>query len=125
HCHKMMHMIPKSKDEYYMSEMRAYDPSCISLLEFKKDLRLIKKIHRELKGWNEGKEINLRSLLNSFLIIYNQFGDASASLLFYNMDDEIKNLACHFMVRLGRRCELVDQFQLNTNEKLLSELYKI
>lgn len=108
-----------------MTAMRSYDASCISLKEFKKDLRIIKKIHREIRQWDEGKEINLRSLLNSFLIVYNQFGDASASLIFYNLTKEMINLACHFMIKLGRRCALVDSMQLNINEKLLNELYKI
>lgn len=117
--------IPKSKDEFYMTAMRSYDTSCISLKEFKKDLRIIKKIHRELQQWSEGKEINLRALLNSFLIIYNQFGDSASSLIFYNLTNEMANLACHFMIKLGRRCALVDSMQLNINEKLLNELYKI
>lgn len=86
---------------------------------------MIKKIHRELKSWEAGNEINLRSLLNSFLIIFNQFGDISSSLIFYQMTDDIANLACHFIVRLGRRDNLVDSKQLSINEKLLEELFKI
>lgn len=75
--------------------------------------------------WGEGKEVNLRSLLNSFLIVYNQFGESSTALIFYQMTDDIVNLACHFIVRLGRRDDLVDSKQLSINEKLLEELFKI
>lgn len=120
-----MHSIPKTKDEFYMAAMRAYDPSCISIREFKKDLRMIKRIHRELKKWSEGQDVNLRSLLNSFLIAYNQFGEATASLIFYSMSADIACIASHFMIKLGRRCDLVDMMQLSINEKLLEELYQI
>lgn len=120
-----MYKIPTSKDEFYMAAMRAYDPTCISIREFKKDLRLIKRIHRELVNWSEGKEVNLRSLLNAFLIVYNQFGEATASLIFFSMNSEVACLASHFMIKLGRRCDLVDAMQLSINEKLLEELYKI
>lgn len=124
-CIIMYHSIPTSKDEFYMQAIRAYDPSCISMKEFKKDIRIIKKINRELKRWSEGEEINLRSLLNAFLIVFNQFGEYSSSLIFYQMTDDIVELACHFIVRLGRRDNLVDSRQVNINEKLLEELLKI
>jgi len=93
--------------------------------EFKKDLRLIKKIHRELESWREGRDVNLRSLLNMFLITFNQFGDAASSLLFYQMNNEDISLACHFIVKLGRRNFLIDSMQVNIDEKLLEELFKI
>lgn len=121
----MNYMIPVTKEEFIMQAMRAYDPSCISLKEFKKDIRIIRKIHRELKNWNEGKETNLRSLMNSFLIIFNQFREAATSLIFFQMNDEMISLACHFIICLGRRDNLVDSRQLNINEKLLEELLKI
>jgi len=121
----MFYTIPVSKEEFYMRALRAYDPSCISMKEFKKDLRILKKIHRELRNWSEGKETNLRSLLNSFLIIYNQFGEASTSLIFYQMDDYITSLACHFIAYLGRSDNLVDSRHVNIDRKLLEELSKI
>lgn len=116
--------IPASKDEFYMMALRAYDPSCISIKEFKKDLRLIKKIHRELNKMKSGVDVNMRSLLNIFLIIYNQFGEYAPALIFFDMSSEMASDASHFMIRLGRRCTLVDMKQLSINEKLIEELYQ-
>lgn len=116
--------IPSSKEEFYMMAIRSYDPSCISIKEFKKDLRLIKKIHKELGKFHADQEVNMRSLLNIFLIIYNQFGEYAPALIFFDMSDRMASDASHFMVRLGRRCDLVDMKQLSINEKLIEELYQ-
>lgn len=118
-----MNFIPKSQDEFLLLALRYYDPTCISMLEFRKDLRMIKKIHRLLNEYSNGEEINIRVLLNCFLIVYNQFGEISSSLLFFNTSEKIINLACHFIIKLGRRDSLVDSMQINTDENLIKQLY--
>ena len=117
--------IPSSQDEFLMTAMRNYDPSCISIIEFRKDLRSIKKIHKTLESYINKEEVNLRFLLNSFLVVFNQFNEASSALIFYGMSDEMINLACHFIIKLGRRDSLIDSKQLNTDKVLLEQLYSI
>lgn len=121
----MMSNIPRSKDEFLMLAIRSYDPTCISMKEFRKDLRIIRKIKKDIQKWSNGNKINIRSLLNSFVIVFNQFGENATSLIMYDMDSDTRNLCCHFIIKLNRRCALVDKYQLNINEKLLSELYQI
>ena len=117
--------IPQSKDEFIMMAMRAYDPTCISMKEFKQDIRIVKKIKKDIRSLGSNEFVNLRYLLNQFLIAYNQFQEAATSLIFYEMSDDDISLACHFIIKLGRRDFLVDSVQINTDEKLLEELLKI
>lgn len=112
-----------------MVAMRAYDPSCISLTEFRIDLRNIRKIKKDLSILISDspckRDINVRCLLNRFLIAYNQFGQTATELIFFFMNEEERKVAAMFMVKLGRRDDLVDKYQLNINASIFAELSKI
>lgn len=124
-----MRRIPLTKDEFMMVAMRAYDPSCISLTEFRIDLRNLRKIKKDLSILISDspckRDINVRCLLNRFLIAYNQFGQTATELIFFFMNEEERKVAAMFMVKLGRRDDLVDKYQLNINASIFAELSKI
>lgn len=93
---------------------------------FKEDLRMVTKIQRTLVKLKVGSDINLRELVNMFLITYNQFSNGATALIISRLDDQtdIDN-ACLIMSFLGRRDNLVEKFHVNTNEELLNKLYEI
>lgn len=118
-------VVPSCKDEFLIQAIKHYDSGIISMKEFKRDLRIIKKIHKELRRYLHDGTLDVRLTLNNFIIAYNQFGPFATALIFYDCDDIVKNLSIHFIVKLGRRDNLVDTFELSIDERLLSELNKI
>lgn len=126
--------IPDNKDEFLMLAMRNYDKTCISMKEFKKDLRLLTKIRKDIFSLVGGSDYSkIRPLLNNILIVFNQFGESSTSLIFYTIqnsaDDELRekslSIACLFIIKLGRRNNLVDNHQLSIDETILDKLQEI
>lgn len=118
--------IPQNKDEFVFMAMKSYDICTISLDEFRKDLRIIRKINKELTKWKENpNKTNVRLLLNMFLISFNQFGETAVPLIFYKMSEENIQLSCMFISKLGRRNDLVDKHQVSVDLKLLDALNNI
>ena len=130
----MILTIPNNKDEFLMLAMRNYDKTCISMKEFKKDLRLLNKIRKDICALVGNSDYSkIRPLLNNILIVFNQFGEVSTSLIFYTIqtstDDQLRekalSIACLFIIKLGRRDNLVDNHQLSIDETILDKLQEI
>ena len=124
-----MNRIPSNKDEFLRAAIRAYDPNGISLTEFRLDVRNLRKIRKDvsilISTSEKKKEIKVRSLLNRFLIAYNQFGSSATELIFYFMTDDERNAATLFILKLGRCDDLVEKYHLNIDNEIFKELSKI
>lgn len=104
---------------------RAYT-SGVTLREFKEDLRLLKKLQGVTKTWQEDPDsVNVRLWLNLFVICYNQFGPQTSALVMYDMDGPQKALIAQVLVFLGRRDNLIEEYQECVDERLLEEFLKI
>lgn len=55
---------------------------CISLNEFKSDIKLFGKLNRQL-GRVANTDINLNLVMNGFIILHNLFGNATPRLMFH------------------------------------------
>lgn len=130
----MILTIPENKDEFLMLAMRNYDSTCISMKEFKKDVRILTKIRKDICAMlGESDYTRIRSILNNILIVFNQFGAVSTSLIFYSIkastEDELQaralSIACILIIKLGRRDNLVDNHPLSIDETILDKLQEI
>lgn len=93
----------ESDNEFMDRAMKAYENiQCISLDEFKKDLYRIITIRKCLIKYKEDtNELNLRLLLNQFIILFNVFGHTSFYLLKYKIPSEYYPIAWAFLVKLN------------------------
>ena len=92
-----------NEDNYILFAIKNYEnPHSVTKEDFFDDLKkfkLIKKIFK--KFCNDGK-INIKLLINHFLILYNVFGEATTPLLFYKIDRLYWSLIKTTIMYLGR-----------------------
>jgi hypothetical protein len=83
--------------------MRSYEnPHCVSFDEFKEDLYRIITIKKSITKYLCGDDLNVRMILNQFIILCNVFGDTAFELLKYKLDEKQYPVAFAFMVQLNR-----------------------
>lgn len=108
--------------DFMVLAMKSYDnPSCISVDEFNKDLYTITSIKKYIRKFNSGEEINLRKLVNYFVVFYNCFGNMATDLLMYKMPDkEYVSVIAPIIAYLGRGIINIPREEINT--KIIQEL---
>ena len=115
--------------EFLRVAMSSYDnPSCVDIKEFEQDIRRISHSKRLVTKYNEGNSVNFRVLLNSFIVIYNIFGNRANDLLIYKyQNDQIAlSVIIPILSFLGRLDNKFDRFSTITpNKKVLEELESI
>lgn len=78
----------KDDHEYLERAMKAYNnPSCITIEEFNRDLYLITNIRKSIRKYNAKEEVNIRRLVNYFVVLYNCFGSTATDLLLYKIEE--------------------------------------
>lgn len=115
----------KDDHDFMLTAMKSYDnPSCISIDEFNKDLYTITLIKKYIRKFNSGDEINIRKLVNYFVIFYNCFGNSATKLLLYKMSEiEYVSIIAPIVAYLGRDVINISMEQLNT--KIIKELVEL
>lgn len=82
-----MHKI-KDDHEFLDKAMKAYNnPSCITIEEFNRDLYLITNIRKSIRKYVNQEEVNVRRLVNYFVVLYNCFGATATELLLYKIEE--------------------------------------
>lgn len=91
-------------DNVFMERaMHAYvNPQCVSLEEFKEDLYRIVTIRKSISRYIKGEELNVRMLLNQFIILFNVFGSTAFDLVRYKLDAQHYPIAYAFLVKINR-----------------------
>ncbi len=109
---------------YIQRAMHSYSNiQCISLDEFNDDLNRIVTIKKAITRYKNGDEINVRLLLNQFIILFNVFGDTAFDMIKYKLDESHYTVAFAFLAAINRLPEtemiLLDQIIV---DKLRKEL---
>ncbi len=115
----------KDDHDFMVIAMKSYDnPSCISVDEFNKDLYTITLIKKYIRKFNSGENINIRKLVNYFVIFYNCFGNSATNLLFYKLpENEFVSVMVPIMVYLGREPINIPREDINT--AIIQELLEL
>lgn len=75
-----------SKDTFELYAAKYYNnPSCISKEEFEEDLCRFRYVKRLCNRYRETGEIKERLLLNHLVVLYNLFGAACTSMLYFKI----------------------------------------
>lgn len=98
-----------------LKAMHSYDNTqCISFDEFKDDIYRIITIKKCITKYLDGDELNVRLILNQFIILFNVFGDAAFELVKYKLVAEQYPVAFAFLVKINRlppeEMIMLDQF---------------
>lgn len=93
----------QSDHDFLDRAMKFYDnPSCFTLDEFMTDLNGPVRIKRYLKKYHNSDEVNIRKLINQFVVFYNCFGSAATQLFLYKVREaEYMAIAIPIMAYLG------------------------
>jgi hypothetical protein len=118
-------MTIKDDHEFLSIAMKSYDnPSCISIEEFNKDLYTITLIKKYIRKFNSGEDINIRKLINYFVIFYNCFGSAATQMMFYKLPEiQYQSVIVPIALYLGRETINIPREDINT--KIIQELLEL
>jgi hypothetical protein len=105
----------RNDNEYITRAMHAYENiQAISLEEFKEDLFRIVTIKKCITKYQQGEELNVRLLLNNFIVLFNVFGKTTLSLIKYKLELSHYPIAFAFLVKINQlpnsEAVLLDQF---------------
>lgn len=120
-----MHANPIIKDNqtFMASAMQNYqNPQCVSLEEFNEDLNRIITIKKAITRYKNGEEINIRLMLNQFVVLFNVFGQTALDMLKFKIDTENQPAVFAFVAALNRLPDdgyILDQLIV---EKIKSEI---
>jgi hypothetical protein len=90
-------------DNYILFAIKHYDnPQSVTKEDFFDDLKKFKLIKKILKKYCESDKVNVRLLINHFLILYNVFGEATTPLLFFKIEPQYWKLVKTIIIYLGR-----------------------
>lgn len=83
-------MLELTRDNFRLFAMKYYDnPSCISEDEFDLDLSQIVTLRRTMSWYVNGRETNLRLMINNIIIFYNCFEHhAATKMIKFSIDYE-------------------------------------
>jgi hypothetical protein len=92
-----------NENNYILFAIKHYDnPQSSTKEDFYDDLKRFKLIKKLLKKYHSDSKLNIKLLINHFLILYNIFGEAATPLLFYNIDSNYWSLVKTTIIYLGR-----------------------
>lgn len=91
--------------------MHSYENTqCVSFDEFKDDLYRLITIKKCITKYLDGDELNVRLLLNQFIVLFNVFGATAFDMIKYKLQPNQYPVAFAFLVQLN---------QLPLNEMIL------
>jgi hypothetical protein len=74
-------------DNFLLFAAKHYDnPQCFDTEEFYDDLNRFKYLKRLFNKYEESGDLKERLILNHLIILYNVFGSATTTMLFYKLD---------------------------------------
>ena len=115
-------------DNFQLFAIKNYEnPQAVTRQDFDKDLNHFKYIKRLLKRYKNNGELKTHLLLNHFIILYNIFGEATTTMLFYKIEEELWAPMKTFVVFLGKLPEYPKStlHDIEVDKYCLSELERI
>ena len=113
----------KNEASYIHTALHAYEnPQCVSFDEFKEDLYRLITIKKSITKYLDGNELNIRMLLNQFIVLFNVFGPAAFDLIKFRLEERHYPVAFAFLVQLNR---LPVEEMIPLDQYVVAELRKI
>ena len=103
------------------------NPQAVTKEDFDRDLNHFKYIKRLLKRYKNTGELKSHLIINHFIVLYNIFGDAATTMLFFKIEEELWPVMKTFVLFLDKlpeypRCYIHD---IEVDAFCLEELQKI
>ena len=103
-------------DENFFKEVLK-NSDCVSLKQLKSELRLASLINTMINKYKKHDKINVRLLLNYFIIMYNQFGKFSSNILVFMVDTRNYDVLFTFLDYLFILPEKIEGIRVNSINK--------
>jgi hypothetical protein len=102
--------------------MHLYDnPQCHSVVEFEEDMKRFLYLKKLFTRYSQNGELRERLILNHIIVLYNIFGDAATTMLFYKLEEKYWRSLVTFLVYLDRMPEEISQYGIILSEVELDE----
>ena len=110
---------------YIQKALNGYQNSqCVSLEEFNEDLARVVTIKKSITRYKNGDDLNIRLLINQFIILFNVFGDTAYQLIKYKIDTTQYPTAFAFLAAINQLPDyemvMLDQFVVEQIKKEIS-----
>jgi hypothetical protein len=90
--------------------MHHYDnPQCHSIEEFEEDLKRFLYLKKLFYRYKKDGELKERLILNHIIVLYNLFGDALTSMLFFKIEKDHWSELATFLVYLNRMPDVIEE----------------
>ena len=97
-------------DNFVMYAMKHYDnPQCQTTKEFEEDLKRFLYLKKLFARYSRTGDLKERLILNHIIVLYNLFGEASTSMLFFKLEEEHWSALITFLIYLNRVDEKIEQ----------------
>ena len=92
-----------NENNYMLFAIKFYDnPHALTKEEFDDDLKRIKYVKRLLKRYKNTGVLKTHLILNHLTVLFNVFGEAAVTLLFYNLEEDLWPAIKSFLLFLKR-----------------------
>ena len=111
-----------TENNFLLFAMHHYDnPQCHSVVEFEEDMKRFLYLKKLFTRYSQNEELRERLILNHIIVLYNIFGDAATTMLFYKLEEKYWRSLVTFLVYLDRMPEEISQYGIKLSEVELDE----
>ena len=111
-----------TENNFLLFAMHHYDnPQCHSVVEFEEDMKRFLYLKKLFTRYSQNEELRERLILNHIIILYNIFGEAATTMLFYKLEEKYWRSLVTFLVYLDRMPEEISQYGIKLSEVELDE----
>jgi len=111
-----------TENNFLLFAMHHYDnPQCHSVVEFEEDMKRFLYLKKLFTRYLQNGELRERLILNHIIVLYNIFGDAATTMLFYKLEEKYWRSLVTFLVYLDRMPEEISQYGISLSEVELDE----
>ena len=111
-----------TENNFLLFAMHHYDnPQTHSVVEFEEDMKRFLYLKKLFTRYSQNGELRERLILNHIIVLYNIFGDAATTMLFYKLEEKYWRSLVTFLVYLDRMPEEISQYGISLSEIELDE----
>lgn len=111
-----------TENNFLLFAMHHYDnPQCHSVVEFEEDMKRFLYLKKLFTRYSQNDELRERLILNHIIVLYNIFGEAATTMLFYKLEEKYWRSLVTFLVYLDRMPEEISQYGIRLSEIELDE----
>lgn len=113
-----------TEENFTIFAIKHYDnPFCKGMVEFEDDLKKFRYLKRLFRKYTAGKELKERLIVNHLVVIYNLFGPAATSMLFFKIEKKYWSQLKTFLVFLNYMPE--NETDIPLDQRVVEALRKI